>query len=259
MKRINIIAAVISWALLGAVAHADPMVVRRLQRPFRQTMVVRSEGGSILANGEFSQTVEGDMVTMHLIYHFLDGSMDEETTTYRQQNTFQLVRDHHVQQGPFFTRPFDFEVDADAKTATSWTTDSNGAVNINTRDMRLPPDLANGFIGSLLLNAAENTKAFNTEMVVPFNGGRLVRLRVSRENGLSLVSDGKNLKVTVYRIHPNLGGFIGVLAGLLGLKPKDVNVWITQGDEPVVIRTIGQLGGYGPVVIADVKETSFTR
>ena len=45
-------------------------------------MVARSEAGKIIANGEFSQVVQGDEVTMRLTYQFVDGSIDDETTTY---------------------------------------------------------------------------------------------------------------------------------------------------------------------------------
>lgn len=244
---------------LCAVASSDAMAVRQLQRPFQQTMTVRADNGSVVAKGDFSQTVVGDTVTMHLMYRFLDGSTDEETTVYRQHGSFQLLRDHHVQQGPFFSKPFDFLVDASAKTTTSLSISSDGAVNVNTHDAKLPSDLANGFIGTLLLNSSSGTKAFTTTMMVPFNGGRLVHLRVSRDREQTFSTGGKNMKATVYRVHPDLGGFIGILAGLLGLKPKDVMVWISQGDDPVVIRTVGQLGGYGPIVSADVDETTFNK
>ncbi len=62
-------------------------------------MVARSEAGKIIASGEFSQVVQGDEVTMRLTYKFVDGSIDDETTTYRQQGTFRLVRNHHIQTG----------------------------------------------------------------------------------------------------------------------------------------------------------------
>jgi hypothetical protein len=246
--------------MLGAAfAHGDTMSVRRIQRPFQQTMVVRSESGRIVANGSFSQTVDGDLVTMHLIYCFVDGSIDEETTVFRQRSTFELVKDRHVQQGPYFTRPFDFEVDADAKATTSWSVNREGVVHIDTRNMNLPHDLANGFIGTLMLNAPDRTRPFKVEMVVPFNGGRLVRLRVSKDGERQFVADGREVKAAVYRVHPDLGGFTGILAGLLGLKPKDVMVWVLPGDEPVVVRTVGQLGGYGPVVSVDVQTTTFSK
>ena len=40
-------------------------------------MVARSEAGTILAGGEFSQAVQGDEVSMRLTYQFVDGSIDE--------------------------------------------------------------------------------------------------------------------------------------------------------------------------------------
>jgi hypothetical protein len=47
-----------------------------------------------------------------MIYRFSDGSIDDETTTYRQQGTFQLVRNHHIEKGPFFAKPVDFNTPA---------------------------------------------------------------------------------------------------------------------------------------------------
>jgi hypothetical protein len=55
---------------------------------------------------EFTEDVQGDEVTMCLTHHFVDGSIDDETATYRQQGTFRLVRNHHIQSGPFFPKPF---------------------------------------------------------------------------------------------------------------------------------------------------------
>jgi hypothetical protein len=51
-------------------------------------MVARSEDGKVIANVEFTQVVQDDEVTMRLTYHFVDGSIDDETTTYRQQVRF---------------------------------------------------------------------------------------------------------------------------------------------------------------------------
>lgn len=259
MKRRSMLLTAAWWLVLGAVGRADPIPVRHVQHPMHSRMVVHSENGSIIANAEFSQVVQGDEVTMHLVYQFLDGSIDEETTTYRQQARFQLIRDHHVQSGPFFTRPIDFEVNAADNTTTSWTTDRNGATNVDTRHLEMPGDVANGFIGTLVLNAPEHRASFSAQMVAPFNGGRLVRLRISREGERPFGDAGKTLKATVYRVHPELGGIIGMIAKLLGLKPKDVMVWVLQGEDPAVVRTVGQLGGYGPVLSSDVEGTTFGK
>jgi hypothetical protein len=259
MNQNNFLINAAVWIFVSAVAQAGPMSVKHIQRPMHQLMVLRSVTGNIIAKGEFSQIVQGDEVTMHLVYHFLDGSLDDETTTYRQQAKFQLVRDHHIQEGPFFTRPIDFEVDTATSSTTNWTTDKEGSMNVNSRHMDLPADVANGFIGTLVLNAPQNGASFRTEMVVPFNGGRLVRLSVSREGQKPFQMAGRTLTATVYRVHPELGGIIGMIASMLGLKPKDVMVWVQQAEEPAVVRVVGQLGGYGPVVSSDVEGTSYDK
>jgi hypothetical protein len=80
-------------------AHGEEIPVRHLRLPMHRFMVARSEAGKTIAHVEFSQAVQGDEVTMRLTYRFLDGSIDDKTTTYRQQGTFRLVCDHHVQNG----------------------------------------------------------------------------------------------------------------------------------------------------------------
>ena len=117
-------------------------------------MVARSENGKIIARVEFTETVQGDEVTMRLTYHFLDGSIDDETTTYSQRGTFRLIRNHHIQNGPFFATPVDFTVEAATGTATSRIADKNGKTRVESSHIDLPDDLANGFVGTLLVNVS---------------------------------------------------------------------------------------------------------
>jgi len=219
-------------------------------------MVARSETGTIIANGEFTQVVQGDEVSMRLIYKFVDGSIDDEMTTYTQHGTFRLVRNHHIQKGPFFTRPVDFAVEAATGIATSRTTDSKGNIHVESHHIELPDDLANGFIGTLLLNVPPNTAPFRVGLLAPVIGGRLVRLLISPEGEQPLQTAGQTLKATVFRIHPELGGIVGVIASLLGLQPKDVMVSVLEGEEPAIMKIVGQLGGSGPVVTSDLEGIS---
>jgi hypothetical protein len=112
MRRNDFLVAAFGAITLCASAPAQPISVRHTQRPTHRFMVARSEAGKIIASCEFSQVVQGDEVTMRLTYKFVDGSIDDETTTYRQQGTFRLVRNHHIQKGPFFVKPVDFIVEA---------------------------------------------------------------------------------------------------------------------------------------------------
>jgi hypothetical protein len=221
MRRNDFLVAAF-WAItLGTAAPAEPISVRHIQRPMHRFMVARSEAGKIIASGEFSQVVQGDEVTMRLTYHFVDGSIDDETTTYRQQGTFRLVRNHHIQNGPFFVKPVDFTVEAATGIATSRTEDKSGKIQVESHHIDVSDDLANGFVGTLLLNLRQNAAPF--------------------------------------RIHPELGGIVGVIARLIGLQPKDVMVWVLDGQEPAVMRIVGQLGGYGHLVSSDLEGISFEK
>jgi hypothetical protein len=260
MRRNYLLVAAFCATRLGTSAQAEPISIRHIQRPMHQFMVARSEAGKIIARGEFSQVVQNDEVTMRLTYQFLDGSIDDETTTYTQHGTFRLVRNHHIQKGPFFAKPVDFTVEAATGMAISRTTDKNGNIHVESHHIAMPDDLANGFIGTLLLNVPQNTAPFRVGMLVPVGPtARLIRILISPEGEQSFHMTGQSVKATVFRIHPELGGIVGVIAPLIGLQPKDVMVWVLEGEEPAVVRIVGQLGGYGPVVSSELEGTSFGR
>jgi hypothetical protein len=259
MRRNNFLAAAF-WAMtLGTAAAAEPISVRHIQLPRHEFMVARSETGKIIARVEFTEDVQGDEVTMRLTYRFVDGSIDDETTTYSQQGTFRLVRYHHIEQGPFFAKPVDFAVEAATGIATSRTTDKNGRIHVESEHIDLPDDLANGFVGTLLLNVPPNTAPFRVGILAPVFGGRLIRILISPEGEQPFQKSGQPFKATVFRIHPELGGILGVLAKLLDLQPKDVMVWVLEGEKPAVMRIVGQLGGSGPVLSSELEGTSFGK
>jgi hypothetical protein len=259
MGRSNLF-VVTFWAItLGSAAPAERIPVKQIQCPMHRFMVARSEAGKIIARGEFSQVVQGDEVTMRLTYRFVDGSIDDETTTYRQQGTFQLVRNHHIQKGPFFAKPVDFAVEAATGIATSRTADKSGNGHAESEHMNLPDDLANGFVGTLLLNVSHNRTPFRVGILAPVGGGRLIRILISPEGEQVFHTTEQTLKATVFRIHPELGGIVGVIAPLIGLQPRDVIVWVLEGEQPAVVRIVGQLGGYGPVVSSELEGASFGK
>jgi hypothetical protein len=259
MERRSFFVAACAVMMFGTAAPAETVAVRHIQRPMHRFMLARSEAGTVIANGEFWQVVQGDEVTMRLTYHFVDGSIDDETTTYRQQGTFRLVRYHHLQKGPFYTKPIDFTIEVATGIASSRAVDKKGKIQVESKHIDLPDDLANGFVGTLLLNVPHNTKPFRVGMLAPVGGGRLIPLLISPESEQTVQLGGQTFKATVFRIHPELNGFVRVFARLLGLQPKDVMVWVLEGEEPAVAVVVGQLGGYGPVVSSDLVGTSFGK
>jgi hypothetical protein len=248
------------WTLtLGTAAPAEQISVKHIQLPMHGFMVARSETGKIIARAEFTQVVQGDEVTMRLTYRFVDGSIDDETTTYRQLGTFRLVRNHHIEKGPFFGKPIDFAVEAATGMMTSRTEGRNGRIRVQNEHIELPDDLANGFVGTLLLNVPHNTAPFRVGILAPLGSGRLIRILVSSEGERPFQATGQILKATVFRIHPELGGIVGLIAQLIGIQPKDVMVWVVEGERPAVVRVVGQLGGYGPIVTSELEGTSFGK
>ena len=85
----------------------------------------------------------------------------------------------------------------------------------------------------------------------------MIRILISPEGEQTFHKADQTVKATVFRIHPELGGIVGVIAPLIGLQPKDVMVWVLEGEEPAVVVIVGQLGGYGPVVSSELEGTSF--
>jgi hypothetical protein len=119
--------------------------------------------------------------------------------------------------------------------------------------------VANGFVGTLLLNVPPNTTPFRVGILAPVFGGRLIRILISPEGEQPFQKSGQPLKATVFRIHPELGGILGMIATLVSLQPKDVMVWILEGEKPAVVRVVGQLGGSGPVLSSELEGTSFGK
>ena len=257
MERRNFFVAVCLALTLGTAARAEIIPVKHVQLPKHEFMTARLETGKIIGRVEFTEDVQGDEATMRLTYRLVDGSIDDETTTFRDQGTFRLVRDHHLQQGPFFAKPVDFAVEAATGMATTRTRDANGGIHVENEHIDLPDDIANGFVGTLLLNVPPNRAPFRVGMLAPVFCGRLLRLLISPEGEQPFQKTGQNLKATVFRIHPEVGGILGILAKLLGLQPKDVMVWILEGERPAVMRIVGQLGGSGPVGSSELEGTSF--
>jgi hypothetical protein len=83
--------------------------------------------GDPIAIGDATQIIQGDRVTSRLIFHFRDGSVDDEITVFSQRRVFRLISDHHIQRGPSFPKPIDVFIDAVTGNITSRTEDGKTA------------------------------------------------------------------------------------------------------------------------------------
>jgi hypothetical protein len=245
------------FAASSTLAPADPIPVHHSQGAVHGFLVLRSQTGATLGYGEFTQLAEGDRVTAHLVYHFRDGSLDDETTVFTQHNTFQLVSDHHVQRGPFFPKPSDITVEANGQ-VTTVTPAKDGTSKTETQHIDLPPDVSNGMIGTLLPNVDPSAPSFKLGQVVPSGGkARLIHLAITPAYQSSFTVAGVSRKATIYLMKLDLGGVAGVVAPVVGKQPSDIVIWVLEGNPPLFVREIGQLSEDGPIISIEFAGATF--
>ncbi len=249
-----------SLLLLAAfTAPAEPVAVRFRQGTSHGFVLLRTEEGKLLGYGEYSAMPHGDHITSRLTLHFKDGSLDDETTVYTQNGTLHLVSNHHVQSGPFFSKPLDMTIEQNG-TITSRIRQDDGSMKIETNHLDLPPDLSNGMIAATLLNVTPAASALKVGMVAPYGKGRLIGLGISAAEQQSFFCvTGFRCQASVFRIKPELGGVTGIVAPIIGKQPADFFVWVRGGEVPAVVREVGQLSEGGPVVSIELGGTIFSH
>jgi hypothetical protein len=232
--------------LQSSVLLAEQVSVRHPEGTTHGFLVLRNEQGKELAEGELTQVVKGHRLIANLVFHFKDGSIDDETTVYSQRGVFRLLSDRHVQKGPSFPHPMDVSIDASTGQVTVLS-DDGGKEKIGKDHLDLPPDLANGLIITLLKNIRPDTPQTKVSFVAAASKPQLVTLSIQPQGKETFRVAGARHKATRYDIKTEIGGIKGVIAPLVGKQPKDIYIWILSGKAPTFVRMEGQLYQGGPV------------
>ena len=233
---------------LQPTAKADPVPVRSVAGTIHGFLELRSEDGQVVASGDSFQVVRGNRVTSRTIFHFKDGSIDDETTHFSQRRIFQLISDHHIQKGPSFPHPTDVLIDVQTGQVTVHSTGKDGKEEVKTDHLELPPDLANGLVPVVLQNLPPNAPVTTVSMVVVTPKPRLVKLVISNVGDDKCFVAGSSRKAIRYDIKINLGGVAGVVAPIIGKAPPDVQIWTIGGDATTFAREQGPLYPEGPIM-----------
>jgi len=209
---------------------------------------VRAEDGQVVASADSVQVVRGGRVTSRTIFHFKDGSIDDETTVSTQRHTIQLISDHHIQKGPSFPHPMDMMVDVQTGQVTVRTTGKDGKEEVKSDHLDLPADLANGLVPMVLQNLPPSTPVTTVSMVVATPKPRLVKLVISNVGEDKCFVAGSSRKAIHYDIKIDLGGIVGVVAPIVGKAPPDIQIWTIGGEATTFARERGPLYAEGPVM-----------
>lgn len=258
-RRIPRAAGVAAFCCVALVATAvGQMAVRHGVGALHGFLVIRSEGGVYLGYGELSEYAAGDRVSVHMVYRFRDGSLDDETTVFTQGKTFQFVSDHHIQRGKFFPKPSDITVDANGQ-VTMQSMEKDGKAKVDTEKMDISPDFSNGMVGTILQNLPADAAEFKLDMIVPAGKARAIKLDISPDGEASFRIVGVARKAKVFRLKPELGGVAGVIAPLIGKQPGDIFISVLEGETPMIVRIDGPLAEGTASVSIELAGATFSR
>jgi hypothetical protein len=198
-------------------------------------LTLKTLEGTALADGDLIQNVRGDRVTSRLVFHFKDGSLQDETVVYSQGQRFKLISDHLVQKGPAFPKPLEMSIDvAKGRVTVKYTDD--GKEKVEDEQLDLPADLANGLILTLLKNVVPGAVPEKISFVAATPKPRLVKLEISVAGQDAFKTGGTSRKATHYVLKVDIGGISGLLAPIVGKQPPDSHVWILGGEAPAFVK-----------------------
>jgi hypothetical protein len=208
-------------------------------------LVLSALDGTPMAEGDLTQVPQGNRITSHLTYRFKDGSRQEETAIFSQRGTFRLLRYHLVQKGPAFKNATELSIDASSGQVTVQYTDDDGKQKTASDHMKLPPDLANGIVPTLLKNLAPDAAPIEVSMVVATPKPRLVKLAIHSQGKDPFSLAGSGREAMHYVIKVEIGGLAGIVAPWLGKQPPDSQIWILGGDSPTFVKSesLSYMGG----------------
>ena len=234
---------------------AEPVPVRHPQGTFHGFLALKTLEGKTIAVGDLIQVVDGKHMKSRLVFHFRDGSLDDETAIFTQHKSLELISDHHVERGPSFPKPLDMFLDVAAGKVTS--RDEHGAIVEEHFD--LTPDLCNGLIIPLLLNLNPAAPPVRLPMMAGTPKPRLVHVLFMPEGKEQFLIGGVRREATNYCLRFELGGIAGVVAPILGKQPADIHVLVLDGEAPALVRGEGQFYENGPIWRIEIIAPAFPR
>jgi hypothetical protein len=247
MRRRSIVSLLALAALVHQGGAQDQNVkVRYRVGAMRGFLALRDQKGKLLASGELSQVPRGNTITIDTSFHFLDGSLYEETTVYSQRLTFRLISDHLVQKGPSFPNPCEMKIDMRSQSVSMLVPSKDGKP-AKPEHMNLPPDLSNGLLFNLIQNLPNGGPKVTVSYLAPISKPRLLRYAISLlQEGTVTVAD-RSVKTAEWNVKAELGGVAGVVAPIVGKQPPDMHVWVAEDGLPTILRIDAALYSGGPV------------
>ncbi len=246
-RSCSLLKILLGTVLFRALALPAPVMVRHVEGLVHGFLVLSAVDGPPLAQGDMVQFAANDRVTNHLVFHFKDGSIHDETVVFSQRGSFRLLTYHLIQKGPTFGQHTDLSFDTTSGNVIVHHTEKDGKEKVITDHRDLPPDVANGLILTLLKNLRPGDTPTTVSMIATTPKPRLVKLAISPQGEDPFSTSGTKRMATHYVIKVEIGGVEGKIAPLLGKQPPDIHVWVLGGEAPAFVKMEGPLFYGGPL------------
>ncbi len=243
--RLRAVVVMFGCLSLAGVLRAQTVAVHYKEGLIHGFLSLSTLDGDPIAAGDVSQVAHGNQVTSRLTFHFKDGSLQDETTIFSQRDSFSLISYRLLQKGPAFKNASEIAVSTATGQVTVRYTNDKGEEKVETEHMKLPPDLANGLILTLLKNVRPGGPLPKLTMVVATPKPRVVKLNISSAGTDPFSLEGSRREAVHYVIRVEIGGVAGVVAPLVGKQPPDAHVWVLGGEAPAFVKseTLSYMGG----------------
>jgi len=242
---------VVIAVLVYSSADAAPVAVRFWEGVTHGYLVVRSQVGETIGQGELTQVVkEGDLVESRLVLRFKDGSLYDEKVVFSQQRVFTIIRYHLIQRGPSFPEQLDVSIDrGTAEYKVRSQAGQEGKAEVRTGHFDLPNDVYNGMFVVVLKNLLKDANAtVNFLAFTPAPEAIELQLRFIGEQTVRIGDLSSKAKQYVFK--PQIGMLRKFFGKLSGKLPADFHYdcWILTDEVPGFVQFEGPLQLMGPIV-----------
>jgi hypothetical protein len=240
---------------LGSHANAAPVAVRFLEGVTHGYLLVHSQAGEKIGQGELTQMVkEGGLVESRLVIRFKDGSLHDEKVAFSQQRVFTMTRYHLIQRGPSFPDQIDASIDrATAEYKIRSQAGKKSKEEVRTGHFDLPDDVYNGMFVMVLKNLPKGASETVTFLAfTPAPEAIKLQLRFIGEQTVHI--GDLSSKATHYVFKPKIGKLRQFFGRLSGKLPADFHYdcWIVTDDVPAFVQFEGPLQILAPVMRVDL-------
>lgn len=116
-----------------------------------------------------------------------------------------------------------------------------------TKRLKLPPDVANGILFTLIKDIEPRAPKTTVSYVAATPKPRLIRLEITPQGRQTFSIGSYAHKAIQYVVKVKIGGVAGLIAPLAGKQPPDFHAWVLAEGAPSFARFDGPLYGNGPI------------